>query len=98
MKAQLNETLFNALMYLIILSPALYSLNYVYNQYINYKNSDEHTCVSSYYEANWAHIKFISTNHHYNWCASHKLDWYELSNYRVQREADKIRLAKGWKK
>ena len=65
-------------------------------QYDAYVNSEAHTCVYAYRKANFAHIKFKSVNHHYNWCDAHESDWYELSNYRVQQEADKIRAEKGF--
>ena len=65
-------------------------------RYDAYVASEAHTCVCAYRKAGFAHIKFKSVNHHYNWCDAHESDWYGLSNYRVQQEGDKIRAEKGY--
>jgi hypothetical protein len=93
MKAQLKTLA----IYIVIFGLASCAFMYIKAEYHAYVNSDNHTCIHSYRNANWAHIDFKSVNHHYNWCDAHESDWYQLSNGRVQSEADKLRKAKGWK-
>ena len=93
----MSEHLKNLAIWLIAISLFATIFLILKADYDEYVASDNHTCVYAYRNAGWAHIRFKSENHHYNWCDAHPLDWYELSNGRVQAEADKLRKAKGWK-
>ena len=92
MKAQLKTLA----LYLALFGMVVSAFLYVKAEYQTYTMSDSHTCVEAYRSTGYAHIKFKSVNHHYNWCDQHADDWYQLSVYAVQLKADEIRARKGY--